>query len=63
MKKVISVLVAFVLVFTCFGVTPTVSADSPKKITLSKTTKTVYIGQKYKLKVKQGINLFEKAVG
>ena len=52
MKKVISVLVAFVLVFTCFGVTPTVSADSPKKITLSKTTKTVYIGQKYKLKVK-----------
>lgn len=54
MKKIISVLVAVVLVFVSVGVAPVpaVSAAAPKAITLSKTSKTVYVGQKYKLKVK-----------
>lgn len=52
MKKVLSIFVAFVLVFVSVGVSPVVSAAAPKSITLSKTSKTVYVGQKYKLKVK-----------
>jgi len=52
MKKLISVLVLLVMIFVSVGVSPIASADSPKKISLSKTSKTVYIGQKYKLKVK-----------
>ena len=52
MKKIISVFVSIVLVFAMVGVVPSVYAAAPKAITLSKTSKTVYIGQKYTLKVK-----------
>ncbi len=52
MKKVISLLLTFVLLFSLVGVAPSVSAAAPKSITISKTSKIVYVGQKYKLKVK-----------
>ena len=52
MKKIVSVLVAVVMIFASMGVVPSVYAAAPKAITLSKTSKTVYIGQKYTLKVK-----------
>lgn len=51
MKKIRMLLVVFVLVFALVGVEPSVLAAAPKSITISKTSKTVYIGQKYKLKV------------
>ena len=52
MKKIISILVSIVMIFASVGVVPSVYAAAPKTITLSKTSKTVYIGQKYTLKVK-----------
>ena len=52
MKKIVSVLVAVVMIFASVGVVPSVYAAAPKAITLSKTSKTVYVGQKYTLKVK-----------
>ena len=52
MKKRLSVLMAIVILFVSTFATPSVLAEgAPKGITLSKTVKTVYIGQNYKLKV------------
>lgn len=52
MKKRLSVLMAIVILLVSTFVTPSVLAEgAPKGITLSKTVKTVYIGQNYKLKV------------
>ena len=44
--------VAVVMIFALVAVLPSVYAVAPKAITLSKKTQTVYIGQKYTLKVK-----------
>lgn len=52
MKKIVSILVAVVMIFASVAVAPPAYAAAPKAITLSKTSKTVYIGQKYTLRVK-----------
>lgn len=50
MKRIVSSLVSLVMIFVSVVVAPAYAA-APKAITLSKTSKTVYIGQKYTLKV------------
>ena len=52
MKKVLSMFVTVVMIFASVAVVPSAYAAAPKAITLSKTSQTVYIGQKYTLKVK-----------
>ena len=52
MKKVLSLFVTVVMIFASVAVVPSAYAAAPKAITLSKTSQTVYIGQKYTLKVK-----------
>ena len=52
MKKIVSILVAVVMIFASVAIAPAAYAAAPKAITLSKTSKTVYIGQKYTLRVK-----------
>jgi len=52
MKKFVSMFVAVMMIFTSVAVVPSAYAAAPKAITLSKTSQTVYIGQKYTLKVK-----------
>jgi len=52
MKKFVSMFVAVMMIFTSVAVVPSAYAAAPKAITLSKTFQTVYIGQKYTLKVK-----------